>query len=101
MDEKKCPEKPEKMDEKKCADEFEELMEDMMNLVYNEEGLLGRFALSDKPVPTDPTGDECTCASIKNYPRDTRRPREKSREAPERLDPQPAPVSDKFFGGLK
>lgn len=97
MDEKKCPDE---MDVKKCMEEFEELMEDMMNLVYNGEGVLGNFALSDKPVPSDPTGDECTCASIKNYPRDTRRLREKSRQAPTEKQADSFPMPKAFFKNL-
>jgi len=77
---------------------WEELMEDMANLVYNEEGQLGiGFALSDKPIPTDPTGDECTCPSIKNYPRDTRKPRERSRQAPRKYTPESFPFDPDFF----
>lgn len=75
---------------------WEELMEDMANLVYNAEGELGSvFALS-KPIPSDPTGDECTCPSIKNYPRDTRKPRERSREAPQK-DTDSFPASPEVF----
>lgn len=81
---------------------WEELMEDMANLVYNEEGELGSvFALS-KPIPSDPTGDECTCPSIKNYPRDTRKPRERSRQAPPKDTgtPDSFPFSPDFFKGV-
>lgn len=57
-------------------DRFEELVEDIASLVYTDEGTLGNsFSLagSGKTDPKDPTGDECTCPTIKNYPRDTRR----------------------------
>ncbi|HEY0380423.1 MAG TPA: clostripain-related cysteine peptidase [Pyrinomonadaceae bacterium] len=51
---------------------LQELLEDVASLVYNEEGQLGALYALAKPDVTDPTGDECTALSIKNYPRDTR-----------------------------
>lgn len=53
----------------------EMLAEDMLSLVFNREGSLSReTSPADvlKVTPRDPTGDECTCPSVKNYPRDTR-----------------------------
>jgi hypothetical protein len=54
--------------------------------MFNVEGALNtNGALSDDPPvkthPADPTGDECSCASIKNYLRDTRARRERGRIA--------------------
>jgi hypothetical protein len=53
----------------------EALREDIVSLMFNAEGpLSNQSALNDGPKthPPDPTGDECTCGSIKNYKRDTR-----------------------------
>ncbi len=50
------------------------LQEDIASLVYNEEGQLSNESAlgGGKTSAIDPTGDDCACASIKNYPRDTR-----------------------------
>lgn len=48
----------------------EKLHEEIASLIYNGEGPLAGFAL--KSDPSDRTGGDCECASIKNYPRDTR-----------------------------
>jgi hypothetical protein len=63
------------------------LKEDVLSLVYNEEGQLSNENSlgGGKTSSIDPTGDDCACASIKNYPRDTRALREKGKHAvPER-----------------
>ena len=57
------------------------LQEDIGNLIYNGEGPLGGFALAGKTDPWDRTGDDCNCASIKNYPRETRSRRQRRRQA--------------------
>jgi hypothetical protein len=46
------------------------LNEDVRTLIYNGEGPLGGSLAKDDP--RDRTGEECSCASFKNYPRDTR-----------------------------
>lgn len=52
------------------------LLEDMASLMFNADGLLNNQGAlnggSGKTTPPDPTGDECTCGSIKNYVHDTR-----------------------------
>ncbi|HTG18384.1 MAG TPA: clostripain-related cysteine peptidase [Blastocatellia bacterium] len=50
------------------------LNEDIVSLMFNAEGPLNvNGTLSgEKPNPQGTTGDECTCGSIKNFPRDTR-----------------------------
>lgn len=49
------------------------LFRDMVSLMFDAGGTLNNdSALSEKVNPPDPTGDECTCGSIKNYRRDTR-----------------------------
>jgi hypothetical protein len=56
-----------------------ELYEDMVNSVYTQEGPRnGQNALDQrsKTDPKDPTGGDCSCPSIKNYPKDTRNLRE-------------------------
>jgi len=70
----------------------EELLEDMASLMFNDRGPLNTpGALDDdppvKPRPTDPTGDECTCGSVKNYPHDTRPLRERVHSAFEDAPP--------------
>jgi Clostripain family len=61
-----------------------ELAEDLLSLVFNDEG---RLSLDPSTADVlkigtrDPTGDECTCGSIKNYPRDTRALTEKAQQA--------------------
>lgn len=52
------------------------LFEDIASLMFNADGPLnmsGALSNSSKPNPRDPTGDECSCGSIKNYLRDTRK----------------------------
>jgi hypothetical protein len=65
--------------------ENEELSEDLASLVFNGGGELSGenslATLSDKVNPRDRTGDGCACASIKNYPRDTRDLRKRQQEA--------------------
>lgn len=75
------------------------LQEDIVSLCFNNEGPLNASnALSDGPKPPktdphDPLGDGSTCAAIKNYPHDTRPPREKSRQAVD----DALPLSGNFF----
>ena len=58
------------------------LDEDLASLVYSGEGLLDHAdALATKGDPTDKMGGEQESASIKNYPRDTRRQRARGRQA--------------------
>lgn len=66
--------------------EEQKLKEDKMSLVYSiysdggsrgsQDGLAG-----PKTDPKDPTGGDCTCPSIKNYPRDIRDRRSRSKQA--------------------
>jgi hypothetical protein len=73
-------------------DEAQQLAEDLASLVFNEEGLLSgatTYAGPGKINPADPTGDDCNCQTIKNYPRDTRARRLREQTAP------PADESDK------
>lgn len=71
----------------------DELLEDMASLMFNEDGPLStKGALDDDPQPvktrpTDPTGDDCSCGSIKNYPHDTRSRRQRSGIAFDQLPP--------------
>ncbi|HEV2764616.1 MAG TPA: clostripain-related cysteine peptidase [Pyrinomonadaceae bacterium] len=71
------------------------LHEDMASLVYFQEGRAGSDSvLSRKTNALDPTGDDCSCPSIKNFPRDTRpRPRRagKNFKAPCLISHFPAP----------
>lgn len=58
----------------KAASKDEELSEDQLALVYTQAALQASPFALDKPIKTD-SGDPmgaCGCASIKNYPRDTR-----------------------------
>jgi hypothetical protein len=67
----------------------DELLEDELAQVYTQSApqinqvVGGSLQKTDK---TDPMGDDCSCPSIKNYPRDTRRRRER------REKPGPVPV---------
>ena len=59
----------------------EELAEDQLALVYTQAALQASPFALDKPIKTD-SGDPmgaCACSSIKNYPRDTRRRRERKK----------------------
>lgn len=57
------------------------LYEDQRSLVYNDAGRLSRGASSmdtlTKTSSRDPAGDECTCGTVKNHPRDTRSRRDR------------------------
>jgi hypothetical protein len=77
------------------------LLEDMISLVYDDEGQLsGSNALEGpKTDPRDPTGDACSCPSIKNYPRDTRASYEKGSQAPNAE--QSVPISETFVRTLE
>lgn len=59
------------------------LDEDLASLVYTGEGMLdaGSTLALSKGDPTDKTGADCECASIKNYPRDVRSRRARRRQA--------------------
>lgn len=63
--------------------EEDALLEDIASLVFNDEGQLNRNETlgGGKTAPADPTGDECTCASVKNYPHDTRARRDRGKQA--------------------
>lgn len=54
----------------------DELEEDIVSICFNNEGPLNTpgalNTLSRKVDPKDPTGDDCECGTIKNYPHDTR-----------------------------
>ena len=70
----------------------EKLLEDKMALVYMPAAsaaasVPGSLQKTDK---TDPMGGECSCPSIKNYPRDTRRRRERKRPFGQAPDLGPA-----------
>jgi hypothetical protein len=79
----------------------EDLLEDMASLIYNQEGVLSvENTLANPPAlpggkanPRDLTGDGCTCATVKNYPRDTRARRERRKQA----DPKSTTVTDTFY----
>ena len=78
----------------------DELREDMSSLLFNQEGPLSQENTlggggPPKTHPDDPTGDECTCASIKNYPRDTRPRRQRVRNVGK--GKQVTPISPTFF----
>jgi hypothetical protein len=71
------PHSKEKIEEKSA---FEKLVEDIASLMFNTDGPLNTSGAlgGEKTHPPDPTGDECTCGSIKNYRRDTRKRSERS-----------------------
>lgn len=87
VEEDRCPENratAKKEEPNPCGDE-RELREDIANLIYGEGPSLGSYELAgNKTGPKDPTGgiSDCECATIKNYPRDTRSRRERTEEAP-------------------
>jgi hypothetical protein len=71
------------------------LREDIISLMFNAEGALSTAgALQDlvKTHPNDPTGDECTCGSVKNYLQDTRPRSERGKSAK-----PPIPLNLTFF----
>ena len=57
------------------------LLQEIGTQIFNEEGQLGKGGATDatgiKAGATDPTGGDCDCPSIKNYPSTTRALREK------------------------
>jgi cysteine peptidase C11 family protein len=73
--------------------EEDKLQEDKIALVYmtggsgSTAGFAGSLQKTDK---TDPMGGDCSCPSIKNYPRDTRRRRERNRPFVQEPDLGPA-----------
>lgn len=69
------------------------LAEDLASLVYSGEGMLNQdYTLGlQKSDPTDKTGGDAECVSIKNYPRDIRSRRQRRRQADERF-----PLSEGF-----
>jgi len=81
-----------------------ELHQDQVTWIYTQAPLQLNQSLpgSLKSDKGDPTGDECACPSIKNYPRDIRS-RKKRREEGIPADPKDAPervpASNMFFGG--
>ena len=78
-------------------DEMKTLFEDIASLMFNPRGALGRSAeLEKKTDPTDPTGDDCTCPSIKNFPHDTRAQEERWAQAA----PDGLPIGDDFLLGF-
>jgi Clostripain family len=78
---------PDKLSEK------EKLLEDKIALVYTQAApssapnVAGSLQKTDK---TDPMGADCSCPSIKNYPRDTRPRRERTQPSQESLAFAPA-----------
>lgn len=66
-----------------CQEE-RNLREDIANLIYGDGPSLGDYELADnKTGPKDPTGgSDCTCPSVKNFPRDTRPVRLRTEAAP-------------------
>jgi hypothetical protein len=69
-------------------DEKERLLEDKIALLYTQSApnsapnVAGSLQKGDK---TDPMGADCSCPSIKNYPRDTRPRRERTQPSQESL----------------
>ena len=62
--------------------EAEKLLEDKIALIYIPAATGGAASFPgslQKTDKTDPMGGDCSCLSIKNYPRDTRRRRERKR----------------------
>jgi hypothetical protein len=79
--------------EPEALNEAEKLLEDKIALLYmpGASGSSASFPGSlQKTDKTDPMGGDCSCPSIKNYPRDTRRRRERKR--PFGPDPDLAPA---------
>src|SRR5262249_25100354 len=76
-----------------------ELFEDIASLMFNPDGALTRFAEISGPKtdPTDPTGDECTCPSIKNFPHDTRAASERMGQASQEGLPLGIGLLDEFL----
>ncbi len=72
------------------AEVKEAFQEEIASLIYNGEGPLGGVALKD--YPSEKTGEDCSCLSIKNYPRDTRARGQRRKKA------QRMPVSDTLLG---
>jgi len=74
---------PSRVEQKKPAlDGVQALYEDKISLVYTQEGpRTSQNALDGrgKTDPKDPTGGDCSCPSIKNYPKDIRDRREPKR----------------------
>jgi len=72
-----------------------ELIEDIASLMFNPDGALSRFAEIGGPKtdPSDPTGDECECPSIKNFPHDTRARGQRTAQAA----PHGLPMSQAFL----
>lgn len=64
----------------------DELEEDIASICFNNEGPLNTSGALDGPAPSsktdpkDPTGDDCSCGSIKNYPHDTRPRRQRNKQ---------------------
>jgi Clostripain family len=74
-----------------------DLLEDIISLMFDAQGPLSNDSTLDDPDPLktnprDPTGDDCTCGSIKNYPHDTRPRFQRSQRAE-----TPCLVSQTFF----
>ena len=67
---------PSRVEQKKpTLGPVQELYEDKISLVYTQEGLRNNQNALDgrgKTDPKDPTGGDCDCPSIKNYPKDIR-----------------------------
>jgi hypothetical protein len=76
-----------------AASEDDNLREDIISLMFNAEGpLSSEGALNGPKVnPPDPTGDQCTCGSLKNYRRDTR-PRRQRGKRPVQQIPLSSPI---------
>jgi hypothetical protein len=92
----KCGQLPDlTLPEETFEQELQELQEDIGNLIYSGEGPLDGLALADKTDPWDKTGDDCKCASIKNYPRDTRARKNRRRQA------QKMPFTDSLLGEFR
>jgi hypothetical protein len=83
---------------RQLEEQFQQLMEDIASLVYNDEGQLSlsESLSGPKTDPTDLTGAGAvgTSPSIKNYPRDTRRRIKRGAKAGE--GKQSVPVSKVF-----
>jgi hypothetical protein len=80
----------------------EELLEDITSLCFNNAGplntpgALGETLSGGKTDSRDPTGDDCTCGTIKNYPHDMRPRRKRFEKAPG----DALPIGPNFFNQL-
>jgi hypothetical protein len=81
------PARAEPSEKEQLEEKLNTLMEDIASLMFNQEGTLntsrmpstgGRLDSGPKDTPQSSTGDSCTCGSIKNHLRDTRKRKERT-----------------------